>query len=141
MTQTRRTGPAAHGPGSEISRRRGAEGCEPTAPDRQVQPSLFDVLPADENVLAGRDQAERNADDWWIRTALQAVRALAKTGQEFQAYDLVEIYAIPEPDHPNRWGALLTRASRDGLIVAVGAAPSRRPATARSLTRTWRGAP
>lgn len=100
----------------------------------------FDAVPSEEAVLAGRDQAERNSDDWWVRTALQAVRAIAKTGREFQAFDLVEIYGVPEPDHPNRWGALLTRAARDGVIVVVGAAPSRRPTTAKSLTRTWRGA-
>lgn len=64
---------------------------------------------------------------------------MAATGRVFQAYDVAETYAVPEPDHPNRWGALLTRAARDGVIVAVGAAPSRRPTTARSLTRTWRG--
>lgn len=90
--------------------------------------------------LSGRDRAERNTDDWWTAVALQAVRAMAATGRIFQCYDLVEVYAIPEPDHPNRWGALLTRAARKGLIVAVGAAPSRRPKTAGSLTRTWRGA-
>ncbi len=95
----------------------------------------------DDEVLAGRDVAERNADTWWIDTAMQAVRAMAATGRVFQCYDLVETYGVPDPDHANRWGALLTRAAREGLIVAVGAAPSSRPTTARSLTRTWRGAP
>ena len=71
---------------------------------------------------------------------MQAVRAIAATRREFQAFDLVETYAIPEPDHPNRWGAVLTRAARAGLIVPVGAARSRRPTTCGSLTRTWRGA-
>lgn len=131
----------AGGAGAGESVGRTARQTHDTAPDRPVQPSLFDVPAADANVLAGRDRAERNGDDWWVRTALQAVRAAAKTGQEFQAFDLVETYGVPEPDHPNRWGALLTRAARDGVIVAVGAAPSRRPSTARSLTRTWRGAP
>ncbi len=108
--------------------------------DVDVQPSLFDDAPTDEDVLAGRDRAEHNCDDWWMRTALQAVRAMARSGREFQAFDLVETYGTPEPDHPNRWGALLTRAARQGVIIAVGTAPSRRPSTARSLTRTWRGA-
>ncbi|MDQ4032538.1 MAG: hypothetical protein M3332_09825 [Actinomycetota bacterium] len=105
-----------------------------------MQRSLFDDAPTGEDVLAGRDQAERNADDWWMRTALHAVRAMAATGRVFQAFDLVETFGTPEPDHPNRWGALLTRAAREGVIVSVGAAPSRRPSTARSLTRIWRGA-
>jgi len=106
-----------------------------------MQPSLFDDAPTDEDVLAGRDQAERNCDDWWISTALQAVRAMANTGREFQAFDLDESFRVPEPDHPNRWGALLARAARQGVIVAVGATPSRRLSTAQSLTRTWRGVP
>ena len=106
--------------------------------DNPDQPSLFDDGPTD--VLTGREQAIRNLDDWWTNTALRAIQAIAKTGREFQAYDLVEGYGLAEPDHPNRWGALLTRAAREGLIVPVGAAPSRRPRTARSLTRTWRGA-
>lgn len=144
MTRTRRNGLVARESGSEVSSRHHAVGQNvDSAPVRQTftaQPTLFDV-PVDEDVLAGRDQAERNADDWWLHTALQAVRAIAKTDQKFQAFDLVETYGVPEPDHPNRWGALLTRAARNGWIVAVGAAPSRRPTTARSLTKTWRGAP
>lgn len=76
-----------------------------------------------------------------MSTALQAVRAMASTGREFQAFDLVESFRVPEPDHPNRWGALLARAARQGVIVAVGATPSRRLSTAQSLTRTWRGVP
>ena len=103
------------------------------------QPTLFDDLPYDD-VIAGRDHAERNSDDWWMSTAMQAVRSMARTGRVYQAYDLVETYRTPEPDHPNRWGALLTRAARIGVIVPVGAAPSRRPRTAKSLTRTWQGA-
>jgi len=103
------------------------------------QLDLWAADPGDD--LPGRDRAERNADGWWIDTAMQAVRAMAATGREFQCFDLAETYGVPESDHPNRWGALLTRAARENLIVPVGAAPSRRPTAARSLTRTWRGAP
>ena len=111
-----------------------------TAPGRQSSVDVPEQLSFDD-LLAGRDQAERNADDWWMRTAMQAVRAMAATGREFQAFDLVETYGTPEPDSPKRWGALLTRAGREGLIVRVGAAPSRRPTGARSLCWTGRGAP
>jgi hypothetical protein len=116
---------------------------ESTATTRQFphQPSLFDDVPAEDDVMAGREQAVCNSDSWWMSIGLQAIRAIAKTGDEFQAFDLIERYHIPEPDHPNRWGPLFSRAARQGLIVPVGAAPSRRPRTARSLTRTWRGAP
>ncbi len=118
-----------------------AEHHQITAPGRPSAVDAPQQLTLDDLLLAGRDQAERNADDWWMHTAMQAVRAMARTGREFQAFDVAETYHVPEPDHPNRWGALLTRAAREGLIVATGAAPSRRPATARSLTKTWRGAP
>jgi hypothetical protein len=104
---------------------------------RDGQLSLEDLL-ADDPIL-GRDQAEANIEPEWGLVAMAAVVKMAATGLTFQAFDLVEIYAVPEPDHPCRWGPLLARAARDGLIVPVGAAPSRRPATARSLTRTWRG--
>lgn len=106
---------------------------------RDDQPDMWAADPADGG-LPGRDRAERNVDDWWLDTAMQAVRAMAATGREFQCYDLVETYGVPDPDHPNRWGALLTRAARENVIVPVGAAQSRRPATALSLTRTRRGA-
>lgn len=92
------------------------------------------------DLFAGRDQAEDNGDAWWFHLADQAIRDIAESGVEFQAFDLVERYALPEPDHHSRWGAALRRAARDGVIVAVGAAPSRRPTTCGSLTRTWRGA-
>jgi len=144
MTPTRRSGPPGERPAPQTISHQYSDRLQSKRPSRQsdadIQPSLFDDEPADEDALAGRDRAERNADEWWIRTAMQAVGAMANTGREFQAFDLVQTYGVPEPDHPNRWGALLTRAAREGVIVSVGAAPSRRPSTARSLTRTWRGA-
>lgn len=103
---------------------------------RDDQPDTWAADPADGG-LPGRDRAEHNVDDWWLDTAMQAVRAMAATGREFQCYDLVETYGVPDP---NRWGVLLTRAARENVIVPVGAAQSRRPATALSLTRTRRGA-
>jgi hypothetical protein len=145
MTPTRRGGPPRERPAPHTFSHQHSDQPQSKRPGRQCgadgQPSLFDDAPADEDALAGRAQAERHCDDWWTSTALQAVRAMARSGREFQAFDLVEIYRVPEPDHPNRWGALLTRAAREGVIVSVGAAPSHRPSTARSLTRTWRGAP
>lgn len=145
--RTRRSGPTLTDRAApEISRHGAAECPEDTAHPHgrgweQLALDFSAAASSGDDVLAGRDRAERGADDWWVATAMQAVRAAAKTGQTWQAYDLVEVYGTPEPDHPNRWGALLTRAAREGLIVAVGAAPSRRPSTARSLTRTWRGTP
>jgi hypothetical protein len=145
MTHSRQSGPPGQRPAPHTISHQHSNQPQSKGSSRQgdedTHPTLFDDAPADKDVLAGRGQAEHNADDWWLSTAMQAVRAMAATGREFQAFDLAEIYGTPEPDHANRWGALLTRAAREGVIVSVGAAPSRRPSTARSLTRTWRGAP
>lgn len=142
--RTKRSGPTlTDGAASQISRRRAADCRDANGPEGCAWEQFaldFDAVPPPvDEILAGRDRAERNTDDWWRATAMQAVLAAAATRRVFQAFDLVETYGIAEPDHPNRWGALLTRAAREGVIVAVGAAPSRRPSTARSLTRTWQG--
>ena len=89
---------------------------------------------------SGRDKAEVNADLWWWSTAMAGITTLAATGQEFEAFDIADRLGVPEPDHCNRWGALLSAAAKAGMIVAVGAKPSRRPTAAGHLCRTWRGA-
>lgn len=91
------------------------------------------------DLFAGRDEAEENTDTWWAENALAAIRVLAGSGREFQAYDIVEQFGVAEPDSGKRWGALLKRAAREGLIVPVGVARSRRPSSAGALCRTWRG--
>lgn len=91
---------------------------------------------AEQRKTAGMAQVDANADDWWKQTADQAIRHLAGTGETFEAYDLV---LRPEPHHPNAWGARMSAAAKHGLIVNVGAGPSKRPTVARSLVRYWRG--
>lgn len=140
MTRTRRRPPARPDGGPSTRQITDADTSTPDHPHDSGQPRQ--PHPAEQlDLFAGRDQSERNTDAWWASTAMAAVRAMAATGREFQAFDLVETFGLVDPDHPNRWGALLSRAAREGVIVAVGAAPSRRPATAGSLCRTWRGAP
>lgn len=137
MTTETTPGQQDAGPGAETSA--AAKG---TSTDRSAGPASLRVARrTGHEDTSGRDRAGEGTDQWWRSTAMQAVRAIAGTGREFQCYDLVADYGVPEPDHANRWGALLNHAARLGLIVPVGAAPSRRPATAGSLTRTWRGAP
>lgn len=137
MTTETTPGQQDAGPGAETSA--AARG---TSTDRSAGPASLRVARrTGHEDTTGRDQAEEGTDAWWRSTAMQAVRAIAATDREWQCYDLVADYGVPDPDHPNRWGALLGHAARLGLIVPVGAAPSRRPATAGSLTRTWRGAP
>lgn len=107
--------------------------------DRDDHPSLLDVIESNAAPdRPGRDVAEHNTDAWWSDTAARGIRHLAAGGAEFEAFDLIDI-GVPEPDHPNRWGAALAHACRDGVIVCVGAGPSRRPTRAGGLCRRWRG--
>ncbi len=84
------------------------------------------------------DRVLEHTGDQWKAQALQAIATLAATGRRFQAHDLVR-RGVPEPDHPNRWGAVFNLARRRGLITWAGYAPSNRPATKRSILRIWRG--
>jgi len=81
----------------------------------------------------------RGTDDFWRRTCDAGIRELARRGRPFEAFDLTEL-GVPEPEHSSRWGARLHHAARQGIIVAVGAGPSRRPTVRGSLVRYWRGA-
>jgi hypothetical protein len=84
------------------------------------------------------DRVLEHTSDQWKAQALQAIARAAQTGRRFQAIDLIR-YGATEPDHPNRWGAVLHLAHTRGLIRCAGYAPSERPATKRSILRTWRG--
>lgn len=96
------------------------------------QPDLLSV--ADDHLT----QVHANADTWWRDSAERALRDLAASGRTFEAYDLTEM-GVPDPDHPNRWGALFRAAHTAGLIEPVGYAQSRRPGRSGGLTRLWRG--
>jgi hypothetical protein len=90
--------------------------------------------------LAGRDQAEQNADSWWWSCAMQAVESMAATGRNFQAHDVAEEFALIDPDDPRcRWGALMGAAHRLGIVEPFGVAMSSRRTVNGSLVRTWRG--
>lgn len=86
----------------------------------------------------GIDQADANTDHWWRDCCDRAIAQLAAQGIVFQAVDLLDL-GVPEPDHPNRWGARLREAARAGVIQPAGWGPSRRPTTACSAVRLWRG--
>lgn len=79
-----------------------------------------------------------NADDWWRSTAERALRWWAESGMEFDAFDITEL-GVPDPDHPNRWGALFQSAVTAGLIVPVGYRQSRRPSRHGGVCRVWKG--
>lgn len=88
----------------------------------------------------GLESAIDNADPWWWSTAWSALATEAKTGREFDAFDLTDRYGVDGPDSPARWGALFRSAHTQGLIVPVGFRASRRPSRAGGVCRVWTGA-
>lgn len=87
----------------------------------------------------GLARAVANADPWDMEPALAAVRFLAGTGRDFEAYDVTEQCGI-ELVQAGQWGALFAVAVQRGLIVHSGYGRSRRPSRSGGLTRFWRGA-
>jgi hypothetical protein len=88
--------------------------------------------------LTMEDALEASGD--WAGQAMLAVEAIARTGRQFTAYDLVECYGLPEPTSVAAWGALFRRAKNAGLIRRVGYEQSRRPETKGSAVAVWAGA-
>ncbi|MFV2195287.1 hypothetical protein [Nocardiopsis sp. LOL_012] len=87
------------------------------------------------------DTLRATSGDWWSR-AWRAVLYLASTGQPFQAYDLVSVCGIEEPDNTGtQWGALFMALHRAGHIEYAGGAPSKRPTANGSMCRQWIGRP
>ena len=82
----------------------------------------------------------RNASDWWFKAACIAATELARTGKEFTSYELTQPpYAIPEPDHRNRWGGLMAHIRAEGLAEPVRWDNSKRGTSKGSGLRVWRG--
>lgn len=79
-----------------------------------------------------------NADDWWRSVAERGLMYWARSGIPFDAHD-VTLLGVPDPDHPNRWGALFQAAARAGLIEPVGYHRSRRPGRHGGVCRVWKG--
>ena len=79
-----------------------------------------------------------NDDGWWRDCAERGIATLAATGRDFDAWDLTQL-GVPDPDHPNRWGALFQAAFKRGDIEPVGYHQSRRPGRAGGVCRVWRG--
>lgn len=111
-----------------------------TTTDEATLPFGSDDEPQDPRSVkaAGIARAEAGTDDWWKDCCDRAIAALAATGLPFQAADLADL-GLPDADHPNRMGARFLAAARRGVIEPIGYAPSKRPSTACSAVRVWRG--
>lgn len=104
------------------------------APD---QLSLADLL---EDTNAGMAETVRaTSGDWWSR-ASAAVAQLAREGQPFQAYDVVDRFGVEEPENgAKQWGALFAALRKAGVIEHHGFTTSRRPTANGSACREWIG--
>jgi hypothetical protein len=90
----------------------------------------------------GLADAIRHTPVDWRDLAEAAVREAAKTGKPFTAYTLTgEPYNLPEPGHPNQWGALFSYMKRHNVVTTTerGFTTSGRPKTAGSAVREWVG--
>lgn len=111
-------------------------GAEPEASSESILLAAARV-PDDDHAVAVDALAR---DPWWSDHADSVLTRLAESGREFTAQDLRD-GGVPEPDHPNRWGALFLRAHVCGLIVPVRFATASRRARHGGVLRVWRGAP
>lgn len=83
-------------------------------------------------------QHHSDADAWWRDCASRAIDHLAGTGQPFTAADLGEL-GVPDPDHPNRIGALFSAARNAGTIRPVGYTTSPTKSRHGGVVRVWKG--
>ncbi|ALE07246.1 hypothetical protein AL755_20115 [Arthrobacter sp. ERGS1:01] len=76
-------------------------------------------------------------EDWRV-DAEAVVLELAQSGRVFTVDD-VRRAGIPDPDIPQRWGALIAVMSNAGLITVVGAQEHRIKTGTKQLVRQWCG--
>jgi hypothetical protein len=87
----------------------------------------------------GMAEADGATQPSWRDACDAAIAVMAARGEPFQAADLIAEQLVDEPADHHQWGPRFLAAARDGLIVSVGAGPSRRVTVHRSLCRTWVG--
>lgn len=75
-------------------------------------------------------------DREWTQKAIACLRAIP-TNVEFQA-DWFRSIGLPEPHHPNAWGAVIHAAAKLGLIEQVGFARSKLPSARARIVGVWK---
>lgn len=103
--------------------------------------TIIDDIERDANTPPGEsglDQAIRHRDEMWWGQAMRGIQLLADRNEPFDAFDLREV-GVPEPDSPNRYGALFRTASRAGVIEYVKHHKSKRPGRSGGSCALWRG--
>jgi len=95
-------------------------------------------MPLDGLALPEPDAEPDERTAWW-NAAYAAVVERAREGRTFTIYEAAHDAGVGEPHHSSMWGVLTGALHRDGVITPVGAAPSLRRTTAKSLVHTWIG--
>lgn len=86
----------------------------------------MDLTQAQEQRDEAIDQVATSAGESWIDAAYEALRQYAERGTRFMVEDVRLAYPkLPKPHDNRAWGAVTSRAVRNGLIERVGYAPSR----------------
>lgn len=105
-------------------------------------PTLFDVLAAIEARDEAINKAENNANPHWKQAAEMAIRSIAVDRNEFTSDDVwlwLHDMAIEMPHEPRALGAMMVRASRQGLIKTTDRVrQSERPECHARPIRIWR---
>jgi len=108
------------------------------APQSQL---VFDFQTGDKRKKRGQMLVSANAGDW-KDLALDVIRDLAQHHAEFTADEVrqaAQALQLPEPHHPNAWGAAMSTAARRTYIVDTGRSRKSQQASANSRKLTiWR---
>ncbi len=77
----------------------------------------------------------------WSDVALDALKAFAvRIGKPFTTEDFRQSALVPEPHHPNAWGAIFNAAARKGVIRQVGFSRPSNIKSHASVVMTWEAA-
>lgn len=87
----------------------------------------------------GAAKVSDNTPDQWRDEVDGIIMAMASSGEEFTAEDVRE-YAGDPPNHHNAMGARFLAAVKQGTIVRVGFANSRRKRSHAAVIAVYRGA-
>lgn len=101
--------------------KRKGPGTNTEAPPEAIRRNADQTITISRNAdTNGMRQAAENADSWWWSCGWTAVQALAESGRPFTIEHVREL-GVPEPDCPQRYGALIAAAVNSRLIAAAGA--------------------
>jgi len=87
----------------------------------------------------GAAKVSKHTPDEWKNTVDGVILSMAASGEEFTAEDVREFAGDP-PNHHNAMGARFLSAVKQGIIVRIGFANSRRKRSHAAVIAVYRGA-